>query len=480
MNKKMKFKRVLICILPFLKEIPKTPFIGVGYISEYLSYNNVENTVFDMNLRYSVKQLFKRIKEFKPDLIGFFLMTKFFLSSYEIIKKVKQKFKIPCVAGGPHVSTFRKNFLKKCDIDFAVKLEGEITLMELINGKKPANILGLLYKENGIVYENDDRPFIKNLDKIPFPKYKKFELTKYKDKAISIISSRGCPFQCIYCPVNVAIGKKFRTKSANNIYSEIKYWYNKGYRKIKIQDDNFTLEKKRVLELCQLLIKNRRRDLVFTCPTGVRADRIDREILTYMKKAGFITIAIGVEGGNNKTLKTLKKGESIEEIEEKIALACEIGFDVILYFLIGAPGETEKDVIDSFQLALKYPVTEVFFYSIIPFPATELYEWIKKKKLFLAPLEQYLNTSNPYGNIPYFVTKELPYDKRVELLKKSKKISEKIRKRGIIRRFRHRYGFFGWIVAIILSSNFIFKQGLNNRFFLRLYTKYLVFITKHE
>ena len=468
----MKYKQIILCMPPFRGDIPIAPFAGVGYISEYLSANNIKHLVFDMNLGYSKKDFFDKIREFKPDLIGFFLMTYLYKESYKLINLVKRKYKITCVAGGPHVSTFRKEFLRECNADFAIKLEGENTLMDLINGKDPKEILGLIYRDKDEIQENQDRPFIRDLNTIPFPKYAKFEINKYKDRVIPIITSRGCPYQCIYCPINVAVGRQFRMRSAKNVFQEVQYWYNRGYKKIHFQDDNFTLIKKRVIDICRLIQRSNMKGLVLNA-TGVRADRVDKDVLNEMKKTGFKTIAFGVEGGNDKILKTLKKGETIKEIEEKIKLACEMGFDVALYFLIGSPGETPKDVEDSFKLALRYPIVDAFFYSIVPYPKTELYEWIKKNNLWLKPPSKYLNEASASAIKPFYQTKELPKNKRIELLKKAKKISHKIRKRGIIRRARERYGSIGIIIGNILGSNFADKYILQNMLFLRIYTKYL-------
>ncbi len=476
----MKYKRILFCILPFLKEIPTTPFVGVGYLSEYLSHNNIENNVINMNLGYSLKDLLHFIDVFNPDLIGFSMMTRFYKLNYRLINLIKSKYKLPCVVGGPHVSTFRKKVLEDCNTDFGIKLEGEITLIELMSGNPLEDILGLIYRKNSQLIENPDRPFIKNLDEIPFPRFKKFELNKYRDKVISISTSRGCPYQCIYCPVKLAIGQQFRMRSAEKIFDEIIYWYNKGFRRIDFIDDNFTLKKERVIELCRLIINFNKQKLVLSCPNGVRADRIDREILNLMKKAGFMTIAFGVEGGNNKTLKTLKKGENIEEIGEKIKLACDMGFNVNLFFLIGSPGETESDVEDSFKLALKYPIVNVFFYNIVPYPQTELYEWLEKEKLLITAVDEYLNYASPFDDIPYFTTEELSNEKRIELITRSKQISKKIRKMSIRRRFRDRYGYIGQIIGLVLSTDFFSTKLLSNRIALRLYTKYITYLSlKH-
>lgn len=468
------FKKILLCIPALSNDVPLAPYAGVGYISECLSKENIEHIVIDMNLGYTEEYLFTKIKEYNPDMVGFFLMTKSYKKNYILINTIKQKFNIVCVAGGPHVSTFRKKFLEECNIDYGIKLEGEYSLINLIKGNSVETIKGLIYRHGHNIIENSDCGFITDLDSVPFPKYKKFELNKYKDKVINIITSRGCPYLCVYCPVKTAIGSQFRVRTALNVFKEIKYWYELGYRKFYFQDDNFTLIKKRVLNICTLLREQQLNDLILCCPNGVRADKVDREVLLEMKSVGFKSIAFGVEGGNNKTLKALKKGETIEDIDGKIKLACEMGFDVALFFLIGAPGETEADVEDSFKLALKYPIADAFFYSIVPFPKTELYDWVERENLWVMPPEVYLNDATGFAVKPYYGTKELSIEKREQLLKKGKQISHNIRKNGIVRRAKAKYGFVGYIIGNILGSNFANRYILQNRLFLKLYTAYLI------
>jgi radical SAM superfamily enzyme YgiQ (UPF0313 family) len=306
--------------------LPEEPHPGIGYLSEFLTSNGIENYVIDMRLGYTLKKLMKKIKEINPDLIGITLMTLRHDIAIKIIEKIKSNFNCKIVVGGPHVSLFRKKVLEECKADFAIKHEGEYTLLELCQGKNLKNIKGLIYRNGNKIIENPDRPFIENLDTLPFPKYRKFELEKYPDiftfkknimikKSIPIITSRGCPFNCIYCPVKTVMGNKWRVRSAENVAEELKYWYKMGYRIFEFWDDNFTLDKKRVYKICDLIKKNNLVNLQLSISNGIRADTVDKRLLKRMKEVGFNHIAFGVEAGNNKILKIIRKGETIETIE---------------------------------------------------------------------------------------------------------------------------------------------------------------------
>ena len=236
----MRYKKVLFYIPPFpgIQEYPGEPHPGIGYLSEFLSKNDIENDVLDLRLGYTVKDLIKRIEEFKPHLVAATMMTFRHDIAYAIIEQIRSS-QYDIVVGGPHVSTIRTTVLEECAADFAIKVEGEYPLLELCNGKDLTNIDGLIYRDRERIIENKDRTFIDDLDDIPFPTYDKFELKKYNTRQIPIVSSRGCPYKCIYCPIKVTMGRKIRMRSPENVVHEIEFWYGRGYKKFVFSDDNF-------------------------------------------------------------------------------------------------------------------------------------------------------------------------------------------------------------------------------------------------
>jgi radical SAM superfamily enzyme YgiQ (UPF0313 family) len=412
--------------------------VGLGYIAESLKNNGIEVSVLDMNLGYGINNLLQRIRYFKPDLIGFTGMTLGYKNLYKLINKIKQIFPhIKIVVGGAHLSAVREHLFEECiGADYGIILEGEISLVNLCKGHEECKIKGLIYRQDNKIVVNPLDDFISDLDLIPFPKYETFELNKYPLGSISIITSRGCPYDCIYCSVASTIGKKFRIKSAQKISEEIEYWYKNGFREFFIVDDNFTFFRKRVEEICKLIEINNMKGLHLKCPNGVRADKVDKELLKIMRQVGFDFISFGVEATSNEILGNLKKSTSIEIIETAIKDACDLGFDVDLFFLIGSPGETIQDVERSFALAQKYPLRRAIFYNLIPLPATELLNWLIHKKYLTRPLDDVFNNASYYLNRPFFFTPEMSLVERKKIFKKGQEVTLKIRRKYIERKLR--------------------------------------------
>lgn len=454
----MRFRKVLL-VNPRISGSymgPIRPPASLGYLAQSLGGHNIPYDIIDMNLGYGLKHLYKKIESLKPDLVGVTVWSYRYKDTYDLIRAVKNRYpQLSIVAGGPHISSLRMEALKVCNqIDFGVVLEGEDTLVELCQGAPLDGIKGLIYRKGeGLIYTGD-RGFNAALDSLPFPRYDKFEIKKYFLKEVLIISSRGCPFNCIFCPVNLAIGKKLRIRNANNVVDEIEYWYNMGYRQFNIGDDNFTFFKDRVYEICEGIERRRLADLDIRCGNGIRADRVDRDLLKRMKEVGFSYLGLGVEGGNNRILQRLKKGESIEEIETTIKDACHLGYDVTLFFLAGSPGEGISDINDSVRLAERYPVIDARFYNIIPYPSTELFEWVDKNNLFLRKPEDYLNDTSAFSLGPVFETPELSAGERVKVLKRLQKVEKRILRKGLKRKLR-RYGLFGTLMALTSSFGFL-------------------------
>ncbi len=405
------------------------PPAGLGYIAETLKANGIEYDVTDMAAGASQTDLDNRIAAFTPDLIGISMMTFMYKRSYEIIRHIKRSNpSSDIIAGGPHISTVREKVLGECpELDYGAVLEGEQTILELCRGEDPSSIKGLIHRSGGEIIFNGERAFSENLDVIPFPGFEKFPLGKYVTEEIGIVSSRGCPHGCIYCPVKAAIGKKWRRRSAESIVSEIQHWYDRGYRQFSILDDNFTFDRQRVVDICGSIKTGDLHGIELNCNNGVRADKVDYELLKLMKEAGFAYLAFGVEGGNDRILKNINKGIKMESIERAIEDALDIGFKVTLFFIVGSPGETMDDIRDSINLALKYPVFDARFYNLIPFPQSKLYEWVRENDYFLVDSEDYLNNCSQWSFSPVFETPELNKKDREEALRMVRDVRKKIR-----------------------------------------------------
>lgn len=437
----MRYAKVLLVCPKFYKgrnRLAHFPLIGLGYIAEALTKAGVNVEVIDMNLGYELKDLEARIKKYRPELIGFTGMTLDYKKLYQLITKAKSYFPSAKIAlGGAHLSSVREKVLSDCPaVDYGIILEGDISMPALCAGEDLKKIQGIIYREAGQVITNKFEHFIDNLDSLQFPRFKNFELDKYPLKQICIVTSRGCPYECIYCSVSASIGRNFRARSAQNIVNEITYWYEKGVRDIFILDDNFTLIYKRVEEFCELMGKKNFKGLRLKNPAGIRADRVDRKLLQALKDIGFEMLAFGVESGSDRILKNIKKGENSAEIEKSIKEACELGFDIDLFFLVGSPGETMEDLNKSFSLAQRYPVRRAVFYNLIPLPSTSLLNWLTEKKYLTHSIEDILNNASYYKNNPCFYTPEMSVADRQRAFKMAQKVSLSVRRKFIERKIK--------------------------------------------
>ncbi|MCM0083489.1 B12-binding domain-containing radical SAM protein [Geomonas sp. Red32] len=410
------------------------PPMGIGYLCEVLEGIGVETALVDMGKLWPLEYLFERIAEFRPDLVAISLMTFRYRHHYELIEAVKKRFPaIPVIGGGPHLTAWKTKVLEQCpSLDFGVSLEGEYPMKELCQGAEVGSIKGLIHRRGSDIVFNGERELVADLDQIPFPRYRSFDLSRYHS-GVFLCSSRGCPYHCIFCQSKSMLGRKFRARSAGNIFEEIAYWYQLGYRHFNFVDDNFTLQKGRILELCSLLEKAGFDDLDFYV-SGVRADRVDHELLVAMKRAGFTHLSFGVESASDEILKVLKKHETVEEIEAAVKTANELGFYVVLYFIVGSPHETLDDVRKSIAFAEKYASGGCNFGSLMPIPDTTLMEWVTEHGTLLMEPEHYLNDLAEYERVPYFDGPGMTLEEKKTALRITQETKERLEKR-----YRRRY-----------------------------------------
>ncbi|HEB12759.1 MAG TPA: radical SAM protein, partial [Actinobacteria bacterium] len=318
-------------------------------------------------------------------------------------------------------------------------------------GRSIESIEGLIHRDGDDVIFNGERPF-QHLNDVAFPKYHRFEMDKYLTRMVPLVTSRGCPYSCIYCPVEKAIGKRFRLRNAENVVAEIEHWVDQGDSQYLILDDNFTLKTGRVEEICELIGAKGLDELDIGLPNGVRADRISRDLLKKMRSVGFSRLAFGVEAGNDKVLANINKGEKMIHIESAIADACDLGFKVTLFFIIGSPGETWADFMDSISLARRYPIDEARFYNLIPFPGTKLYDWVKDKGYLVRDYNEYLNSASHFVNSPCFETPDLSLSERKRAFKLASKTSRQVRRRSLTRKLSRLGPFAGPLAAAYTTS----------------------------
>jgi anaerobic magnesium-protoporphyrin IX monomethyl ester cyclase len=281
------------------------------------------------------KQIEEEIRARKPDIVGiagpFTSQIGHAIQTSKVAKEVN-----PCiltVVGGPHVTLVPREFLEEAQsVDIAVTGEGEYAMLEIaqyFKGKKQlSEIKGIAYRQNGNVTVNPFRPFNENLDTLPYPSYDLVDMAWYlgsskigyrsfQNRAISMITSRGCPFNCCFCAVHIHMGQGFRVHSAEYVLNHIQYVVDKfGVKIIFFEDDNLTLDIKRFEAICDGIIQ-RKIKIGWETPNGVRADRLTLELLKKMKKSGCKSIFVGVESGDQQILdKVVCKNLDLSKVVE--------------------------------------------------------------------------------------------------------------------------------------------------------------------
>jgi radical SAM superfamily enzyme YgiQ (UPF0313 family) len=212
------------------------------------------------------------------------------------------------------------------------------------------------------------------------------------------------------------MGNKFRARTAKNVVDEIEHWYRKGWKNFDINDDCFSYDLDRAKEICDLITEKGLK-ISYQLYNGIRVDRVDYELLQKMKASGCSFVAYGVESGNKDTLKVINKAISLEQVKKAVKMTNEVGIKNYATFIIGHPGETFEKAMDTINFAKKLPADFIGFYNIIPYPGTELYDWMVKNARLLYPLDSYLNNVAYGQNKPIFETPEFTAEERRKVLK---------------------------------------------------------------
>jgi radical SAM superfamily enzyme YgiQ (UPF0313 family) len=409
------------------------PSLGQAYLASMLLINDIAVEIMDMRLGYNTGDLQSKIDVFKPDLVGVTAYSIRFDATRRLIGTIKNLgYKV--VVGGPHVSACRSEVLETTEADFAVIGEGEYTLLELCVALKTGReqfeeIDGLVWRKGLTIVENKKRAFIKDLDILPFPAFEIFELERYTfstERRLPIITSRGCPYACVFCSVRLSMGNILRPRSPENVISEIDHWYSKGWRQFDIQDDCYSFDLQRAKRILDLII-NRRYNLKLLLGNGIRVDKVDKELLLKLKEAGCIYLQYGVESGDNEVLKRIKKGITVERALETINMTREMGISQSINFIIGHPTETYEAAMKTIELAKKLAKAGdlVNVYNLVPYPGTEAYSYVEKYGRFSKSKEEFLNNITYGTDKSIFETAEFPFQEREKVLKLGLSIARK-------------------------------------------------------
>lgn len=346
-------------------------------------------------------EILKNVDKFQPNIVGITNnFTAYAQDSFEVAKLIKEEFSnVVLVIGGAHATMEAEQILKNHTyIDYAVRGEGEITFYELVMSLKDNsginNIRGISYRDGEReIITNPDRELIESLDVLPIIERKYINMEKYKKinsdalpfvrkkPVATIITSRGCPFNCIFCSTKIMWRRHWRALSPENVIKEIKYLVNEyGIREIAIQDDQFILDKKRINNICDLIIQNNL-NISLSIPSGTSVWLTDFDLLKKMKKAGFYRLCFNIETGNQKTLKFIRKPVNLVKAKEAIKMTSKLGYWVQGNFIIGFPYETKEEIMETIRYAYNSGLDYVIFLLAKPYAGSEMYEIFKKEGL---------------------------------------------------------------------------------------------------
>jgi len=365
-------------------EVPPQPLI---YLAAILREAGRRVKLIDANaMGLSVDETVRQVLESEPRIVGISSPTMLISTAAKIAKEVKAKdARILTVIGGPHVSAVpAETMIRYPSFDIGVVGEGERTIVELIDAVDRGGVLGsvrgIIFREQGAVRTTEARPYIEDLDTIPFPAWDMLPdlLKRYQQSAvridrlpcISIVTSRGCPFQCIFCARNV-FGNVTRAHSAGYLIRMIRHLKDAYHvRSLSFEDENFVIYRKRLVEFCSRFIEEGL-DITWDCASNVNA--VTPEMLALMRRAGCWQINYGIESGSQRILDFIKKGTTVEKIREALTMTKRAGIHTKGYFIIGHPTETSQSIQETIDFIKRIDLDIFQMSFMVPFPGTELY-----------------------------------------------------------------------------------------------------------
>jgi anaerobic magnesium-protoporphyrin IX monomethyl ester cyclase len=332
------------------------PPLGLAYVAAVLEANDYDVTIVDLNARQNESSITDR----RWDIVGITFDTTRYYKGIKYGQMLRAK-EIKVVVGGPHASFMAEEILGNGSADFVVRGEGEYTMLELLKALKAGSdlghIRGLSYLDDNQIIHNKDRIYSEDLDTLPFPTRHLLDMDQYRTSKMgvrsitSILTSRGCPYQCSFCASSRLAGTSWRSRSVESIIEEVQLVKDTyGYPAVAFVDDNFTLDPKRVTTICEEILK-RDWDIHWWCFT--RADTIVKnpEMVSLMYQAGCRSTYIGIESGNQETLDSYNKKISAEISRQAISILKKNKIEMTASFIIGQLNEDKGMVEDTLRFA---------------------------------------------------------------------------------------------------------------------------------
>ena len=386
-----------------------TPHLGIAYLAAVSARSGDEVRVFDMDVEDV--RLDDFVREYQPDIVGITSNTPQVTQGWYAARQIKAVLDVPIVQGGPHISALPEEAAARPEVDIAARGEGEETWVDLcqtIERAKAAaprlqtrdlldpanklldNVLGITYQTlDGKIHHTPERPAIANLDTLPFPAYRFFKMDRYTSlqpaidaiesgKSFSLMTSRGCPYRCAFCSQSV-MAEKWRARAPENVVKEWRHLVEDlGAQEIGVLDDSANINRRRLRELCDLLIEAKLNHGPWIPINGIRANLADEDLLQRMKEAGCKRVAFGVESGDEGILKAVDKRVTHDQIRAAFKNAKKAGLETIGFFIIGLPGDTEETMEKTIRFACELDPLVANFSMMTPYPGTKVWEQVHR------------------------------------------------------------------------------------------------------
>jgi anaerobic magnesium-protoporphyrin IX monomethyl ester cyclase len=393
------------------------PFIplGIAYLAAVAEKAGHEVTVIDCQAEKLNYETFRnRISTTSFDVIGVTATTLLYKSAMEIITISKQaQPQAFTILGGSHGTFWDDNALNDfTSLDLIVRKEGEQTFIELLDKLKSKssldNVLGITFRKEGKIIRTPDRPFLEDLDSLPFPAHDLLPLESLKHQGkilFPLITSRGCVYWCDFCSTVRMFGRGYRWRSPKNVVDEMQLVHDKyGVDQVTFYDDAFSVNRERVMKICEEL-HTRKLDITWDC--GTRVDMVDKEMLKTMHNAGCFAVWLGVESGSEAILGAMNKSIKLDQTRTAFKTAYKAGLMTIANTVIGFPGETEQTAHQTIRFIKELNPDSVGFYVATPYPGTPMYEQVKEKGwLRVTDFNKY-DTANPTFETPWLSMEKL-------------------------------------------------------------------------
>lgn len=357
---------------------PSVPF-SLVFLGTYLKHHHYDVQIFDEQFELlTADVLQKLINDFKPGIIGFTCTTASIARAHELAADIKQiSPDIKILLGNIHPTVLPEECLEDRNIDLVIRGEGEVTIIEYLEALNNAGgfskVEGISFREDGRYVHTPNRAYMTDLD--AFPQVDWRLLTEHSNGQYNIewiLTSRGCPYKCIFCSARSVSGYRYRVNSPQRVISEIDVLVRDfGKKFFSFADDNFVVKRSRTKEICNLMIeRGYHKEVKWLCQT--RADAVDEELLDQMRESGCEYISFGIETGTQRLLDLIRKSVKLERITEAVEMAHKAGIKTRGSFMLGLPTETTEDSLATINYALKLPLDIAKFNLAVPYPGTEL------------------------------------------------------------------------------------------------------------